>query len=101
MPTNEVTGVRGGRLLRGVFREDGRGEQDYVLTGQQLPHHLQGGGVNAKIVNKPGILVKTSLDNNGDIYPSSLPVSKVKVYLLADEFSIFPTCFQIVKLLSQ
>ena len=57
--------------------------------------------MDAKIVNKPGILVKTSLDNNGDIYPSSLPVSKVKVYLLADELFVFPGGFETVKLLSQ
>ena len=53
MPANKVPGVSRARLLRGVFREDGGGEKDDILTGKEDSHHLQGSGVNAKIVNKP------------------------------------------------
>ena len=53
VPANKVPGVSRARLLRGVFREDGGGEKDDILTGKEDSHHLQGSGVNAKIVNKP------------------------------------------------
>ena len=55
VPANKVTGVGGARRLRGIFREDCRGEKDNILTGQEDSHHLQDSGVNAKIVNKPRI----------------------------------------------
>ena len=32
VPANKVSRVSGGRLLRRIFREDGRGEEDNILT---------------------------------------------------------------------